>query len=475
MNRSRIVILLILTVSVFAGYRYLHRPPPRWNVLLIVLDTLRADRIGMNGSDGKPLTENLNSFFADSLKFTRAISNSNWTLPSHMSMFTSLYPSHHGVQNVSYPPFLELYKYEHRNIEGWAEGVNVLKPAMKTMTEYLHEAGYLTAWFAHSRDWYLDVSMGFHRGFDQIHPFGLDSEAGTKIAESWLKENHNRRFFAFMHTKLPHAPYTILGNQLRGELKIEANAPAAEKASEDQMIEAIKEGLKQKPRPYSVLLTTLVWAELCYFKKGTLHQPFKLQSLYCHEIGTLNSYEQLEAYYNANVKLADRYFGKIIATLKETGLYDNTLIIVTADHGEGFGLHSTLEHGSSLYNEVLNVPLAIRVPGQKPGISDRLVELVDLLPTVLKFTGISVAHKIDGRDIFNTAAPDFAFSDSRDNRARQSVSLQGTRWKLINAVDNEIELYDVQSDPKELKNLAGQNSDLVKNMQLEIERRRVPW
>ena len=328
------------------------------NVLLISLDTLRADHVHCWGYE-RETTPHLDKLAAEGVLFENATAASSWTVPSHMSVFTSLYPSIHGVEDPT----------------------KCLGDGVPTMAGILSKHGYATAAFVTGSS--LNHAMGFDRGFGFYDDFSvellneanaigaardLDAEESdlngvptnyviTRLAADWLKKHGRRRFFLFLHfwdchnDYIPPAPYDrrfALGYRgmengrdiVRRREELERNAPP--------------------------------------------------------EIR-----ERLQALYDGEIAHTDAHVGKVLAVLDELGLSDNTLVVVFSDHGEGFWEHGKILHGNGLGEELIHVPLIFRLPGVLPaGVRvEGNVSHVDVLPTVLGLLGCPKPAPLHGVDL----------------------------------------------------------------------------
>src|SRR5258705_10473718 len=317
-------------------------PPSRagMNVVLISLDTVRADHLGCYGYHRKT-TPNIDSVAKRGVVFERAQSPSSWTLPVHMSVFTSLYPSFHGV-------------------ERGAEWFSGLPKSERTMAQYLKDEGFATAALVSNP--FLDAHWGFDRGFDLYARHDVDAAAQSDMASLWLQWQAYRsrlgparsNFFLFVHYNDAHSP---------------PNAPAAfpekfpveKTASEDAVREGGPCAPKSRPRP-------------------------------------LEGMDEARSLYDADINFVDTHLGRLFQALEDLGLTGSTLLILMADHGEEFGEHGMIKHKLTLYEEVLRVPLIVTYPAAlAPGQRiEESVSLLDILPTVLDTAGQKIPSKLQG-------------------------------------------------------------------------------
>lgn len=419
----------------------------RPNVVLISLDTVRADHLSCYGYE-RSTTPNIDAIAREGVIFTNCTSTSSWTLPSHASVFTSLYPSVHGAESAD----------------------AVLNPAAKTMAEYLRELGYVTIGVI-SAPW-LNAHFGFDPGFDIYDDYtfdldrdfdifqrcfpeldrydpalrnylleGFESSVITAAASAHLEraEADNRPFFLFInyydahHNYTPPWPYS------------------ARFHDEGQGITAGRiEG----------------WLEKMHGTEDWLNGTMDFERTGTGEI------TQIMALYDGEIAYVDEQVGWLVERLKREGEYANTVFLIFGDHGEEFLEHGGLEHWRTLYREVVHVPLIMAGPGIPRGIRlDQPVSLVDVLPTLLRLVGGEIADSFQGRDLLQEAAASSATSmpvfcdvivGFTGVPPRRLQGVIWDRWKVIlNLDDNSVELYNLQIDPGEKLNVADEHPDLV--------------
>jgi arylsulfatase A-like enzyme len=303
---------------------------PNCNVILISLDTVRADHLGAYGND-KAVSPNFDRLAKKSVLFERAISQTAWTLPGHGSMMTGLYPKRLGVEH--YPPTRRL-------------------PDVPMLAEQFKTAGYATAAFTGGG--FVSDHWGFDRGFDVYSSDGRRFEHNIDEAMSWLRANSERKFFLFLHGYDAHRPYYS--------------------SAEDK--KAVGLGTKRAKE----------LSGFCGRENRKAPPPAQL--------------ETIKKFYDASIHHGDVAFGQYLDTFEELGLMDNTVILVTSDHGEEFFEHGNCDHVRFLYQEVVGVPYLIYVPGMTPG-GDRTNEIVpasiSVAPTLLELAGIE--HNMPGASV----------------------------------------------------------------------------
>jgi arylsulfatase A-like enzyme/Tfp pilus assembly protein PilF len=377
-----------------ASLIYLRQPRvvPR-NVLLVTLDTTRADHLGCYGFE-RALTPVVDQLAREGVTFENAFSSMPLTLPAHASILTGRYPPENGV---------------HEN------GNARLDESIPTLTRYLRQAGYSTAAFIASM--VLDSKHGLDQAFDVYDDnmaggrrHGAEAHLmrdGNQVVDAglqWLHGVEGKPFFCWVHLYDAHAPF---------------------------------EG----------------YAEL--FGDRFRDNP-----------------------YDGDIAFADVQVGRLVDDLKQRGLYDNTIIVIVGDHGEGMGEHGEEEHGFMLYNSTLRVPLIVTAPDLcTPGhrITES-VSVVDILPTILECLGIPLTNDVGGESVAAALRGDPM--ESHDCYSESIAGFSSFGWAPLTAIMTDSlkyiettrsELYDLKSDPAELQNLANTDSDSLEEMQRKLE------
>lgn len=296
-------------------------PSEQPNVLVVLLDTLRADRLGCYGSE-RARTPRLDALAARGVRYVDAMSAASWTLPAHASLFTSTFPSQHGLWNDQRLP---------------AE--------LTTIAEHLQAGGYRTSAFTEGG--FLKEAHGFARGFEVFDGKRRDCTLTFERARLWITERR-APYFAFVQTYKVHSPYT----------------PSAETRA--QFVGDYRGRL-----PETVDVRDYPWG-----RNGA--PPNAEDQRYVSDL------------YDAEIAELDSALGDFLEQLESAGALDNTLLIVTSDHGEEFFEHGGTLHGMSLYQEQLHVPLILYWKGHFEGgeVIERPVHLVDLAPTVVAAAGL---------------------------------------------------------------------------------------
>jgi len=388
------------------------RSAARPNVIVYLVDTLRADRLGCYGGP-RPISPRLDAFSRESVLFENATAASAWTRPSVVSLLTGLNPLRHGVH----------------------ERLDRLPAEIATLPGILHADGYQTAAFVSSA--VITAQFGFDRGFDVFRQEVKEAIEATRPTSAWVNEqafswlarrDRDRPFFLYLHSLDPHMPYSP------PEPYRKRFAPQAD------------------PAAGSV-------AHVVALRDGQLHPA-------PHEA------DDLLALYDTEIAANDEAFGRLLDQLRSVGLWDSTVIVFVSDHGEEFLDHGGWEHGASLYQELLHVPLIVK-DARGRGAGRRIAETVrqvDVLPTVLDLLGKAAPQGIDGQSLLpllsgspqRSRSPAAFASLDLDGRRLDSVILG--RWKLVRTISHDRlpvgeELYDVAADPLERTNRATTNRD----------------
>lgn len=391
--------------------RIVAEPPRGPNVVVISIDCLRADHVGVYGYE-RPTTPFIDGFAEDGVVFDHAVSASSWTIPSHMSMFTGLPPMVHGV-NDSPDNF-------------WAGRARTLAPTVPYLAEILAESGYETAGVVSSAP--MSPRYGFERGFGVYRVHAAKAEEVVDSAIDLVARADDRPWFLFVHFIDPHWPYMPM---------VEFRSYAKEFIAR----------FGDRPDDISELIER--------------HQGKALNAL-------PEDADDIRTLYDAAIAYVDRELGRFFAELQERGRYDDALIVLTGDHGEAFYDHETFGHAKTLYQELTHVPLIVKWPGGTPAGREKTpVSHVDVFPTVIETAGIEVPP-MEGASLKHPPNRRAIVLDaSWEDRFRRETMLAVRRgdYKYIAVVPfasfDELslrsvireELYDVVNDRGETKNL----------------------
>ena len=360
--------------------------PPR-SVILITIDTLRADRLGCYGNRTIP-TPAADQLARDGVVFRRALAQVPLTLPSHVAILTGTYPMWNGVEDLT---------------------TAGLRPGIPTLAEVFRRHGYATAAFVSS--FVLNSMWGLQRGFDFYddtinqegpaeHP-RLERRASETVDRTlrWIEDHRSRPFFLWLHLYDPHAPY-------------------------------------DPPEP---------------FKTRFRAHP-----------------------YDGEIAYADEQVGRLLSFLETQSLYSSSLIVLASDHGEGLGEHGEQQHGLFIYNSTVHVPLILKPPAGFKLVRrsiNQVVSTVDIAPTLTQACGFPSpdSASFQGRSLLpllastSPSAPGVGYSESLYPRTSFGWhSLRGTETEQYHYIEApREELYDLQQDPEETHNIAGEKPTLV--------------
>ena len=370
------------------------------NVVVYLVDTLRADRLQAYAPQTRVQAPAMARFARDATVFESARAQECWTKPSVATLLSSLMPWEHAA---------------------FADGTAV-PSSVRLAPELLQARGFHTAAFV--ANGYVSERFGFQRGWDRWRNYireGRRSQ-GEIVAQDvleWLDGRpQSQPFFLYVHAIDPHVPYRPPEDILR----------------------------LYDPEPYR--------GPVDFRRDALVLERIKTGAL---RIGERDR-RRLEALYDGEVSYHDRAFAAILEGLARRGLDRDTMVVVTADHGEELFDHGSVGHGHSLHEELVHVPLIVRAPGNAPSRIDSSVGLVDVLPTILDALGEPIPSELSGRSLWpllhgeGEGAPGVAVSGFMEHwRAVASSDL-----KLIARPGNRVALYDLRSDPTEQRDLAGQ-------------------
>jgi arylsulfatase A-like enzyme len=410
MRNYKFLIGLTCIIAIIFGAYGIYLNTSKKNVVLIVVDSLRPDHLGCY-SYYRDTSPNIDSFSKEAIIFKNVLSQSSVTTSSVTSFLTSSYPNEH-----------KLFKANPKIISGV-----YIDPSKPTLIELLKRNNYATSLIADIPSLFL--IFGITRGLDSFINAGYnDPEIITKNALNWIKKNKNKKFFIYLHYFGPHYPYNPnLASRLKEELR---------KKDIFLPLQDYDEGFGIIPRV----------------------------SMDDH-ILTLNHYLNN---YDGKILYTDAQIGIFLQNIRKLNLEKNTIIIIMADHGEGFGEHHLYcSHGYILYNEIIKVPLIIRFPEKRfqHKLISNQVALLDLMPTVLDYLnikgyrckGISLMQLIKGK-------PNIKDRIIYSELPRTNACITNDKYKLIYNIQtdlsrqkylptSEFEFYDLVKDPQEQNNL----------------------
>lgn len=399
------------------------RRPPGRDLVIIVVDTLRADAVGAYGR--KPsFTPNLDRLAARSVRFAQLLAPAPWTLPSVASLLTGFQPQVHGAG---------------RRVGDFAP--TALGRLPSTLAEALTKQGfYATAVY---NNIYLNPSFGVERGFDEYAWYDADDSVLVDRALDDLHRNRDRRHFLFLHLFGPHNPY----------------------APPEEVCESVS---RSEVPDYRGSLGCSA------DRRPGRPPPPEADRAW------------IEALYHGDIAWTDRQLGRFFAGLEKLGLSDRTLVALVSDHGETFWRrlersrrygYEDADHGQAHYQELLHVVGLLAGPGIRPGVVEDPVEMVDIEPTLFGLLGLEPPHGegidlgpalVGGRVPRKTLISD----DTLYGPSRWSV--RRGPWKLIVPEEEglPLELYDLDHDPGERRNVVDEHPDIVRALRQIGERER---
>jgi arylsulfatase A-like enzyme len=408
--------------------------------IVILVDTLRVDYLGCYGFKG-PVSPSIDAVARESYIFRNCYASAPWTKPSVASLFTSLSPMEHGVTN-----------HEGGMWSGNAPDLEkgVLRLEAFTLAERLKARGYATAAFV-ANPW-MSWQYGFDQGFDVYSSIASvvapPAERVTLEAMRWLKSPGARApYFMYMHLLDVHGPY---------------NAP-----------DSTYEKVRGSPSVQTdEVLSTEEWNAIL---------PSEMQAVWAHDSSGVRRPETQrvdtwKGRYAAEVRDLDDRLGPFLRELEQGGFLDHTYLILIADHGEALHDHGNWDHGYTLFEDQVHVPMIIRPPGGLKASRDvpNVVGLVDILPTLVAKSG-ETAQNVEGKDLSafldggTTGGSGIVFSCAvRTNPLLYAV--RGGAYKLIvNEKIGRHALFDVTKDPGENDNIAPQNPEVVERLRTYLD------
>jgi len=406
--------------------------PERPYVLLIGIETLRADHVGCMGYS-KNTTPTLNTVAKEGVVFSKAMATASWTMPAVMSVLTSLYPEVHGTSN-----------YDRK-----------LPEDVVTLTKVLRENGYKTVAFVSNPT--LDGRHGFCQGFELYDDFSvwldfvglgkhvlghdtapnpdvhqtLTSDPLTRAALGWLERHYQEPFFMFVFYFDPHYDYI-------------------------------------PPPPFDTMFDPNYDGSVD--GRGIVEEPRRSNRPPQRDL------DHIVALYDGEIRYTDTYISKLLDAFAKFGILDQTFVVIFGDHGDEFYEHGRTGHAHSLYNELIHIPLILRWPSRIPEGKHigALTSQVDIMPTVLDYLGIKHQRPMQGTSLRGLiegrvcGVHEFVFAGGSADRC----AVIGNRSKMIlNPGAGGREFYDILNDPGEQNSVAEaiSSSPLVASFERQLE------
>lgn len=424
--RGLLLLLNLLPLVGGCGRQEQHSGPP--HVILISLDTLRRDHVGVYDASSGVSTPNLDDLARSATVFENAFAPVPFTLPSHMTMLTGLHPEVHGVQGSKAR----------------------LSPQVVTLAESLSANGFRT--FGLVSNLWMKGTFGFSRGFDRYERIDYGLTYADRINQrlfEWLDQEPlgGSPLFLFLHYVDPHSDFFRVADNTLPYY------------SPPEFLESA--GVEANSREFCDEQDNCATDYLLAVNKGQ------------HSVSTAEL-ERIRALYRSGVEALDRDLGSLFDGLRQRNLWDQSLVILTSDHGEEFLEHGEFIH-SQPYVENLSIPLLFRLPAGELGGTRRsdVVRLTDLLPTVFDRLGIERPSGIEGRSLLpliqgERLPPVTALG--RDKKNNQVFTLRTEQYTLVHDFgSSRSELYDRLVDPNEMVDLQAERPEIVDRMRSGLE------
>lgn len=434
----RLGIILVLSPFILCPPLFA-QPEKSPNILVILVDTLRADYLGTYGFNGD-VSPTIDRLAAESIQFNRCVAPAPWTKPSVASLFTSLYPqTHHVTDHLG-------MKWDNTNSRYKS---SVLADDALTLAEVLEESGYDTVGLVGND--FLIRRFGYGQGFDRYYEPRPHSDVFSatplflKTIRMLKKGQIREPFFIYLHLMDVHGPYQCEGKDfdiLRNSVSL----------GEDVLLDQA-----ERRRIPGELTKKTSWqkAEKSYHVKNW------------------------RTCYAAGIRKLDRRLAPFLAGLKKSGILKRTILILTSDHGEELYDHKGWAHSHTLYGELLHIPLLVRLPGGVAGGRkiNETVSLMDVMPTLISYAHPKLELKeLSGRNLKPIiegempASPSWAFATATRHDPGM-ISIQNNRYKLIwDAPRGTPVLFDLNRDPLEKSDLAPLKPKVVRFFRGEVIR-----
>jgi arylsulfatase A-like enzyme len=421
-------------------------PSGRPNVLLVTIDSLRADHLGSYGYP-KARTPNMDRLAAEGVRFARAYAPRNATTPTHASIFTGSSPSRHGVRTHM---------------------VDLLKPEVPTIAESFTAEGYITAgifsWLAFEPA-YSGLERGFHAYIDLTVnlPDYLANQRSATLAATYKRLK--------THLALPGAIDRRLAASAEVEETLDGKADVTT-AGVIQWLEEYRAGAGSGGRPFFLWVhymdphypftppapfDQIEPDECATCLDGGMPTIRKLQQ--GEEVSPMQA-NRIVQYYDGEVAFTDQEIGRLLRAIQGMGLDQSTLIVITADHGDSLGEQGAWLHGHDLSLDQIHVPLIFNFPGELSAghVVDAVASSIDIMPTILELVGLSVPPTVEGTSLL-ALARDQAAGDDRYAVAeladRSIVTIVTHDWQLLkNSANGSVRLYRLEDDATGQQNLA---------------------
>ncbi len=394
-----------------------------YNLVLVSFDALQAAHVGSLGY-ARDVTPTIDAMAEGGFSFSNAISVSSWTVPASMTWFTGVMPSEHGLINK--------YSVYNSQVQKFSN-LKELSPNLVTLAEVFKENGYATGGFTGNAG--VGGVFGYGEGFDRyFFEKGKFGSMGASAEEAlrWLSQNKDNKFFLFLHGYDAHGQSVPAGG---------FDYRFVDKGYDKRYTGSAKEqeGLREEG-----------------LARGSLSMRPEDVRFW-------------QAVYDEKIQRMDEIFKKFLTEFEKLGLIERTIFVLTSDHGTEFYEHGRFDHGFSLYNELIQVPLVIKFPGHMSGKTiDDQVSSLDVMPTILdllnlrvspgvrkQLRGSSLVAALKGEEVNKDV---YSETDYRQYTYKRSL-ITKDGWKFICTLeDRQMELYNLMDDPGETKNLVEQEA-----------------
>lgn len=398
--------------------------PDALNVLLIGVDTLRADRLSALGY-GRGTTPHLERLAREGIRFRKARSQAPWTLPSFSSILTSLYPSAHGAGR------------------GGDEEWTGIDPGTTSLAEVLAGVGYETHGLVANS--FLAPEYGNDQGFEGYRTSWARESVGddADLAAAFVDEHRTTPWLFFWHIMDPHLPY--------------ATEPAFQQAFAET--DYVGRFARTRSVPHRALHVA---------RRRTSEGPPPAPDL------TDADRRFVSDLYDAEIAETDAAIGRVLDALVASGQWERTIVALVADHGEAMGERGYYHHGHALHDEEVHVPLLLRVPGLDEGrVVDAPVAAIDLMPTILGALGLPAPGSAQGLDLLATdpgERPAVVIESPTYDSSAQKAWVEGHFKFLHDPIFRTAVLYDLAADPGETRDVAAEHPEVVQRAREELDR-----
>lgn len=449
------------------------------NVILIILDTARAQSFSCYGYN-RETTPNIDRISQEGTLFENTISPSPWTLPAHASIFTGMFPSRHGCH--------EKHKFLNGNLP--------------TLPEILKNIGYRTIGISNNS--WISRNFGLDRGFDLFIKLWQIIQYETDLSDASAKGKD--KYKRAMGLVMKGNPFVNIVNGVYGKYFWRRYDYGARRINKT-VKKLLHDELARSENPFFIFINYLE-PHLFYRAPEPFFGMFLAENISKKEALSINQdawgymgeivpmtetdFEVLRALYDAELFYLDYRIGEVYECLKEMALLDNTLLIITSDHGENIGEHNLMDHQYSLYDTLLKVPFIMRFPGIFEGGKriGNIVQTTDIVPTIMELLSLKdqrLLGEVQGESLLKDKNKRFAMSEyiapqpsieeiskryPAGNFSKYNESLTSMRsleWKLIVSSNGKDELYNIVEDPNETRNSIHVQKGIYKDMRTKID------